>query len=74
MTSLLPLGTVVSLKKQEEKLIIIGTNFKKDDKKYDYIGIPYPNGFILDMEYEKYFNEDDIEKMYFLGNTNYQGK
>lgn len=67
--SVLSLGTVVSLKNSDEKLMISGwmqIPMNEEDKIYDYVGYIYPIGFIS-VEHRKLFNEEDIEKIYFYG-------
>lgn len=65
---LLPIGTVVTLKEGKKKLMVIGvyTNNVASGKVYDYLGIPYPEGFI-NSETMFLFMHEDIETIHFLG-------
>jgi len=64
----LPVGSVVTLKGAQKKLTVIGSSVKRneDDKIYDYIGLPYPEGYI-DSETMFLFMAEDIEDVNFLG-------
>lgn len=66
---LLPIGTVISLTGASKKLMIVGTFFEKDDTKYDYMGLPYPEGYI-DEDLLFLFNHDDIQDVHFIGFVN----
>lgn len=64
---MLPIGSIVKLKKAEKKLMIIGAIQKNGDgKTYDFMGCPYPEG-ILDSESMYLFNHSDVEDVCFLG-------
>lgn len=64
---MLPIGSIVKLKKAEKKLMIIGALQKNGDgKTYDFMGCPYPEG-ILDSESMYLFNHSDVEDVCFLG-------
>ncbi len=65
---LLPIGTVVTLKEGKKKLMVIGvyTNDVANGKVFDYLGIPYPEGFI-NAETMFLFMHEDIDKIHFLG-------
>lgn len=45
---LLPIGSVVTLEGAEKKLMIVGESLvqEDDDTIYDYIGVPFPEGYI----------------------------
>jgi len=63
---LLPIGTILTLKKMKQKICIIGYMEEKENKKYTYYkGCPFPTG----LKKEKYisFEEKDIEDIYFMG-------
>lgn len=65
----LPLGTVVSIKYNYEKLMVVGYQaIPKDsnDKVYDYIGCYYPNG-ISNTDKLIVFDHNQITKIYSLG-------
>jgi len=67
---LLPIGSVVLLKKEEEKkLMVMGikaTNVGGDEKEYDYSGILYPEGYVGD-ELIYAFNHGDIGEVFQRG-------
>lgn len=65
----LPIGTIVLLKKGNTKLMITGhLQFKLNDKKkiFDYCAVLYPEGQ-LDTKAAYLFNNEKIERIYFLG-------
>ena len=65
---LLPNGSVVTLKGATKKLMTIGVEVEMegDEKTYDYIAIPYPEGYI-DSETMFLFMQEDIENVSFVG-------
>lgn len=67
-SKLLPIGSVISLQESKKKLMVTGISQKSqsNDTVYDYIGVPYPEGFI-DNETMFLFYHKDIEKVHFLG-------
>lgn len=69
--NLLPVGSVITLTEATKKIMIIGTGVKreKDDTLYDYVGVPFPEGYI-DSEILLLFMHDDIERVDFLGYIN----
>lgn len=72
----LPIGTVVLLKGGTKKVMITGfCAFEKDKKDviYDYNGCIYPEGYISS-EYVCLFNHKQIDKIYYLGYCNEDGK
>lgn len=71
MKDLLPVGSVVLLKDATKKLMIIGilqVN-SKENKMFDYLGVPYPEGFV-GAENNFLFNHEDINDIIFTGYTN----
>lgn len=72
MEAILPIGSVVFLQGAMKKLMIIGIKQKKaeePEQEYDYIGVPYPEGFLRsDMTY--LFNQEDINDVVFHGYEN----
>lgn len=66
ITKLLPIGSVVRLKEAAKRLLVVGIAQESQGKRYDYIGLLYPEGFIGD-EYTFLFNHDDIEEVAFIG-------
>ena len=65
---LLPNGSVVTLKGATKKLMTIGVEVEMegDEKTYDYIAVPYPEGYI-DSETMFLFMQEDIENVSFVG-------
>ena len=65
---LLPNGSVVTLKGATKKLMTIGieVEMEGDEKTYDYIAVPYPEGYI-DSETMFLFMQEDIENVSFVG-------
>ena len=74
--NLLPAGSVVTLKEASKKIMIIGilVSDPEEGKVYDYVGVPYPEGF-MSMEAMFLFMHEDIAQVEFLGfvNGEYQG-
>ncbi len=70
VNELLPIGTVVKLKKEDKKIVVMGVMQNMRDgvksKLYDYMGLPYPEGFINN-ESRVVFDQEDLDKIYFLG-------
>lgn len=68
LEKLLPIGSVVILKGGKKKIVIIG--IKQTDiatnTLYDYLTIPYPEGF-LNSECMFFANHDAIESVIFRG-------
>lgn len=69
--NLLPLGSVITLNGAEKKLMITGVLVENEGngKVYDYIGIPFPEGY-LDAEHMFLFMHKDIQDVNFLGYIN----
>lgn len=64
---LMPIGSVIKLKEAEKRLMIIGVFQRNGDgEAYDYIGCPYPEGYI-DSETMFLFNHQDIADVSYLG-------
>ena len=66
---LLPIGSVVLLKKGKKRLMIYGiiqSDIENETEEYDYIGVPYPEGN-MGPEYQYLFFHKDIEEIYFRG-------
>lgn len=68
---LLPIGSVVALGGATRKLMIIGLLVQDEQTKtmYDYIGEPFPEGYI-DAETMFLFQHEDIDSVHFLGYIN----
>lgn len=66
----LPLGTIVSLKDSDKKLLIIGVHQKSvsnnSDILYDYCACLHPYGYV-NSEDIFLFNNEKIDKIYFQG-------
>ena len=70
----LPIGTVVTLKGGDKKLMIFGIvqtveNPGEAPQEFDYIGVPYPEGN-LGTEYQYMFQHADIDQIFFQGFNN----
>ena len=64
---LLPLGTVILLKGAKKNLFIAGYGVESSDGVfYDYVGFPYPEGFI-NKETNLLFNNEDISEVLYTG-------
>lgn len=66
--NLLPIGSVVLLKGGEKRIMICGRIQTKsgEDIIYDYSACYYPEG-IIDSKHMFFFNNDAIEKIFFIG-------
>lgn len=66
--NLLPIGSVVLLKGGEKRIMICGRIQANagDGKIYDYSACYYPEG-IVDPGNMFFFNQDGIERVYFIG-------
>ena len=66
----LPVGTVVKLKEVDKRVVIIGIMQQAEDngktETYDYIGVPYPEGF-LGAASTVLFQQPDIETIFYIG-------
>ena len=68
INEILPLGSIVSLKNGNGKLMIIGLFQKSesDNKVYDYCALLHPYGYLNSNDIFL-FNRDKIDKIYFNG-------
>lgn len=67
MKELFPIGTVVALKNAEKPMMIIGLLQKRSDGKFfDYLGVPFPEGYVME-EAVFLFNHEDIDDVKFIG-------
>ena len=68
MKALLPIGSVVLLKDATKKLMIIGILQVDQNKNtlYDYLAVPYPEGF-LGADANFLFQHEDINDVIFTG-------
>ncbi len=71
MNSVLPVGSVITIKDKSDKYIIIGKNIETPDNKYDYCCVVYPYGFLIDKQSLYYFNDTDVKELVINGNINY---
>lgn len=71
MKNLLPVGSVVLLKDATKKLMIIGIlQVKPDEEKlYDYLAVPFPEGYIGETN-NFLFCHEDINDIIFTGYEN----
>ncbi len=71
MKELLPIGSVVLLKSATKKLMIIGIMQIKpnENKMYDYLAVPYPEGYI-GADNNFLFSHEDINDIIFKGYEN----
>ncbi len=65
----LPIGSVVGLKNDSRRLMIIGRKLYSENHHVirDYASIDYPNGFIDAGEKFLLFNNDEIDVVYHYG-------
>ena len=69
MKRYMSIGSVVKISRINQLLMIIGFNYKYNQKVYDYIGCYYPFG--LDGEHRTLsFNHDQIIEVYHIGYIN----
>lgn len=69
MKNLLPVGSIVQIEGGTRKTVIIGIlqyNQEKPDKLYDYLGVPYPEGFIGQGS-TYLFNHEAISEVVYKG-------
>ncbi len=72
MGDLLPVGSVVMLEGGSKKTVIMGIlqfNLEEQDKLYDYLGVPYPEGY-MGSGSSYFFNHDSIAEIFFRGYEN----
>ena len=71
MKDLLPAGSVVTIQGTTKKMMIIGIlQMQKDTgKMYDYLAVPYPEGFVSSTR-NLLFNHESINDVVFTGYTN----
>ncbi|MDR1605194.1 MAG: DUF4176 domain-containing protein [Gracilibacteraceae bacterium] len=69
ISSLLPIGSVVTLEGGKKRLMIFGVKQTDDaapDVEYDYIGVIYPEGNV-GKELQYLFNHENIAEVAFRG-------
>jgi|GEM_PF-272212 len=73
LNNYVPIGTVLSLKNKDDKLMVIGYKLQKESIIFDYFACNYPYG--IDSNHtQQYFNKEDIEKIYHIGYIDEQEK
>ena len=75
MKKMLPIGSVVILKKAVKKIMITGyfqIDFNRKEKVYDYCGCLFPEGMID--KHAFLFDHDDIDKILYAGYYNDESK
>lgn len=74
MKKYLPIGSVVLLKDSQKRIMIVGLKQKQvnTDKIWDYCACLYPEG-ILDPEKLYLFDNEKIERIYFVGFQDSEG-
>lgn len=70
ITEALPIGTVVKLRNTDKRAVIMGIMQQVEENGskefYDYMGVPYPEGFI-GAENTVLFQQSDVETVFSLG-------
>ena len=69
MKKYLPLGSVVTLKNAQKKIMIIGRYQVSDDVLYDYSGVLFPEGYLKQNQLYV-FNNEDVDAIYYMGMQN----
>lgn len=71
MIDVLPLGSVVSLKKGDKKIMIVGRLQREPGKQriYDYAACLWPEG-LIDSSHFYLFDQSDIDRLYYIGMQN----
>ena len=64
--NLLPIGSVVTVKEANKKMMLIGILQKSKDVNYDYMAVLYPEGYLTQKQIYL-FNHEDIQEVHFLG-------
>ena len=66
MTELLPIGSVVLLHNGKKKVMIIGVMQRDRNKRYDYLGVLYPEGS-LGPTSQVLFDNENVKELFFRG-------
>jgi len=64
----LPIGTLCSVNDSNQELMIVGYSVVVE-KKYDYVGVPYPGG-IINRDSYYFFDANQISKVVYEGYKN----
>lgn len=64
MSEFLPIGSIILLKNTSKNLMIYGRKMLHEESGeiFDYIGCPYPEGYLAD-EFSYLFNKEDIAQI-----------
>ncbi|MEK4743514.1 MULTISPECIES: DUF4176 domain-containing protein [Bacillus] len=68
-SQLFPIGSIVILKEGTKKIMIFGRKQQVETdevRKFDYMGCPYPEGYI-NPDFTYLFNHDDIQEVVSTG-------
>lgn len=66
MKELLPVGTVVLRNDNPQKIMIVGVMQKVNGIDWDYLAVPYPEGYI-GQEFRYFLNHEEIAEVVFRG-------
>ena len=66
VSNLLPIGSVITVKDANKKMMIIGILQKSKEERYDYMAVLYPEGYLTQKQIYL-FNHEDIQEVHFLG-------
>ena len=66
MKQFLPLGSIVTLKESEAKMMIIGRSQVCEGVQYDYSAVLFPVGY-TGSDQLFVFNNEDVDIMFYLG-------
>lgn len=69
MRDRLPLGSAIRLENKSSIYVIVGTNISINEKRYDYLCVTYPYGWINE-EKPLYINDDEVKAIVHLGDIN----
>ena len=68
MNKMLPIGTVIKVSDNDDKLVIVGK--VKIEDEYQYACVVYPYGYVDSNDFI-YVKKDDVDTLIFLGDINY---
>lgn len=72
---ILPIGSVIKIEGIPNLIMIYGRKVSRNEENvnYDYVGCPYPLGFIT-IHQNIFFNHNDISTIIFKGYENHEEK
>ena len=72
--NMLPIGSVVRTEGAERRLMVIGriVTTEEEDRIYDYVGVPYPEG-VSGSDQMFFFDRGEIEELFFIGFQDTEG-